>query len=316
MSTAPAPGAHTAEEIASQPRCWRRAAELAATADGALPATGERVAVVGCGTSWYMAQSYAALREASGAGESDAWPASGFPVGRRYDRVVLLSRSGTTTEVRELAAALRGTTATTAVVADAASPLVGAVDHRVVLDHADERSVVQTRFATSALALLRAGLGERLDAAAADAERAVAAGPPEEAVAADQVTFLGSGWCHGLAQEAALKLREAAGVWTEAYPAMEYRHGPISVTEPGRAVWVLGALPRGLASDVAATGGGLIAGSDPHGAVREGAAAAGGEPLDPMADLVRVQLVALARAARSGLDADRPRHLSRSVILG
>ncbi|NJP68071.1 SIS domain-containing protein [Streptomyces spiramenti] len=313
MSTAP--GSYTAAEIASQPDCWRRAAELAATVSGALPASGERIAVVGCGTSWFIAQSYAALREASGAGESDAWPASGFPVGRRYDRVVLLSRSGTTTEVLDLAATLQGATPTTAVVADAASPLAGEVDQGIVLGHADERSVVQTRFATSALALLRAGLGERLDAAVADAERALAAGPPPEAVAADQVTFLGSGWCHGLAQEAALKLREAAGAWTEAYPAMEYRHGPVSITEPGRAVWVFGALPRGLAADVAATGGELVAGSDPNGSTRTGTALSGGEPLDPMADLVRTQLLALAVAGRRGLDADRPRHLARSVIL-
>ena len=40
--------------------------------------------------------------------------------------------------------------------------------------------------------------------------------------------FLGDGWTVGLANEAALKMREAAGAWTEAYPAMEYRHGPIS----------------------------------------------------------------------------------------
>ena len=32
-----------------------------------------------------------------------------------------------------------------------------------------------------------------------------------------------SAWPH----EAALKIREAAGAWTESYPAMEYRHGPI-----------------------------------------------------------------------------------------
>ncbi|NJQ08556.1 SIS domain-containing protein [Streptomyces lonarensis] len=315
MSTAPRTGSHTAAEIASQPHCWRRAAELAGTVGAALPATGERVAVVGCGTSWFMAQSYAALREAAGAGESDAWPASGFPVGRRYDRVVLISRSGTTTEVRELAAALRGTVPTTAVVADPASPLTGEVDEGVVLGHADERSVVQTRFATSALALLRAGLGERLDAAVADAERAVAAGPPPGLAEARQITFLGSGWCHGLAQEAALKLREAAGAWSEAYPAMEYRHGPISIAEPGRAVWVFGGLPVGLAADVAATGAELVAGSDPHGSTSAGTPAAGGEPLDPMADLVRAQLLALAVAERRGLDADRPRHLTRAVVL-
>src|ERR671931_2428595 len=62
---------HVENEIADQPNCWRRAAELAATAPG-LPERGERVAVVGCGTSFFIAKAYAALREASGHGESDA----------------------------------------------------------------------------------------------------------------------------------------------------------------------------------------------------------------------------------------------------
>lgn len=88
---------HVETETAGQPECWRRAAEVAADRKTALPVTGERVAVVGCGTSYYMAQAYAALREASGQGESDAYAASEFPFGRAYDRVVTLTRSGTTT---------------------------------------------------------------------------------------------------------------------------------------------------------------------------------------------------------------------------
>jgi fructoselysine-6-P-deglycase FrlB-like protein len=36
-----------------------------------------------------------------------------------------------------------------------------------------------------------------------------------------QWTFAGRGWTVGLASEAALKLREAAQAWTEAYPALE-----------------------------------------------------------------------------------------------
>ena len=55
-------------EIASQPQMWRTAAALAAQAREVLPAAGTRVAVVGCGTSWFMAQSVAARREAGGLG--------------------------------------------------------------------------------------------------------------------------------------------------------------------------------------------------------------------------------------------------------
>ncbi|GAA3354906.1 hypothetical protein GCM10017744_015340 [Streptomyces antimycoticus] len=169
---------HTEAEIASQPDCWRRAIALARDPEGpvpvALPRPGERVAVIGCGTSWFIAQSYAALREAVGQGETDAFAASEMPVGRAYDRVVALSRSGTTTEVLELLGAVRGRVPTTVITAVPDSPVVGAADAAVVLDFADERSVVQTRWATSELALLRAHLGTPLEHLEADGEAALA----------------------------------------------------------------------------------------------------------------------------------------------
>jgi fructoselysine-6-P-deglycase FrlB-like protein len=41
-----------------------------------------------------------------------------------------------------------------------------------------------------------------------------------------------------------------------------------------------------------------------------------GSGLDPLAELVRAQRLAVAVAAARSLDPDRPRHLTRSVILG
>src|ERR671913_49849 len=124
----------------------------------------------------------------------------------------------------------------------------------------DERSVVQTRFATTALAFLRASLGEDLGPAIADAGRAVAEELDPELVGAEQFTFLGREWTVGLAHEAALKMRESAQAWTESYPAMEYRHGPVSIAAPGRVVWHFGEAPAGLAREVAATGARFEAG--------------------------------------------------------
>ncbi len=86
------------DEPNSQPACWTRAAAEAARHAAALPAAGERVAIIGCGTSYFMAQSAAALRQDAGQGETDAFAASAFPRGRTYDRVVALTRSGITTE--------------------------------------------------------------------------------------------------------------------------------------------------------------------------------------------------------------------------
>ncbi|MFI5531409.1 SIS domain-containing protein [Kitasatospora sp. NPDC051853] len=296
----------TAQELATQPANWRQAAALAAASSAALPQRGERVAVVGCGTSWFMAQAYAVLRESGGHGETDALAASEFPLGRHYDRIVAITRSGTTTEVIELLDRLK--TPSTVLTGTPGSPVLEVADQHVMLEFADEHSVVQTRFATTALALLRAHLEleEALPAgvatvakAAEDAERALAWELPAALVAAEQVSFLGRGWTYGLAQEAGLKMREAAGAWTESYPAMEYRHGPIAIAAPGRAVWAFGGLPEGLPEQIGATGADLL-----------------DEPgLDPMADLVRAQRLAVATAEARGLNPDEPRALTRSIIL-
>jgi fructoselysine-6-P-deglycase FrlB-like protein len=292
--------AHVEAEIASQPKCWARAGELAASPAlrQALPQPGERVAAIGCGTSWFMAQSYAVLREHAGHGETDAFAASEFPTGRRYDRVVAITRSGTTTEVLDLIRNLPAGTQTTVLTSDPRAPAAQLTPHAVALDFADEQSIVQTRFATTALALLRAHLGENLATLVSDGETALAAPLPLDPVAVTQITFLGTGWTVGLASEAALKCRESAQLWTESGPAMDYRHGPIAIATAGRAVWVFAPPPAGLADEIAHTGATLVT-----------------SPLDPIADLVRAQRLAVAVANHRGLDPDRPRHLTRAVVL-
>jgi fructoselysine-6-P-deglycase FrlB-like protein len=183
-------------------------------------------------------------------------------------------------------------------VAVADTPIARAADDVVVLDYADEESVVQTRFATSLLAAARAALGEDIEVLAQSAESALTSQLPAAALDARQSVFLGTGWSIGLAHEAALKLREAAQGWSESYPAMEYRHGPVALAEPGTHVWIFGDAPQGLVAQVEATG-----------------AAVTNDALDPMVDLVRVHRVAFGRARKLGLDPDRPRNLTRSVVL-
>ncbi|MEU4114854.1 SIS domain-containing protein [Kitasatospora sp. NPDC028055] len=285
---------HVQQEIASQPEHWRTALE-ANTAD--LPLAGERVAVIGCGTSLYIAQAYASLRETAGLGETDAFAASEYPAARRYDRVVAITRSGTTTEVLSALGRADGV-ATVAITGDVATPISTAARSVVDLGFADEKSVVQTRFATTVLALLRGHLELAPADLPASGERALAEPLPEGAADATQFTFLGAGWTVGLAHEAALKLREASGSWTESYPAMEYRHGPISVTGPDSLVWFFGRPPAGLVDQVRRTGARVSVST-----------------LDPMADLIRAQRLAVELAGLRGLDPDRPRNLTRSIVL-
>jgi len=271
---------------------------MASAVAGLLPAPGEPAAAIGCGTSLHVARAYAALREEMSLGTTDAATASELPPHRSYGRVVAISRSGTTTEVLRALGRLRGSIATVAITAVPGSPVASTADDTIVLDFANEQSVIQTRFATTALALLRAHIGDRLEAAIVDGEAALARALPAEPTEFRQFVFLGQGWTVGLADEAALKLREAASAWTEAYPAMEYRHGPISAAGRGTLVWAIGPVDPGVLADAAGTGATIVNGG-----------------ADPMAELVLIQRMAVELAEAQGLDPGHPKHLTRSVVL-
>jgi fructoselysine-6-P-deglycase FrlB-like protein len=291
----------TSEEIASQPACWREAAALAAESVLALPYAGERVVALGCGTSWFVAQAYAARRAELhwALGVTDAYTPTELPIERPIDRTIVITRSGTTTEaLRAIERMQAEATFTTVITAVPDSPAAEMAGHLITLGFADERSVVQTRFATSALALFRAHLGHDLGRTIAEGERALTQPLEPEPTGFDHVVFLGHGWTVGIAEEAALKLREAAQTYSEAYPAMEYRHGPISLAGERSLVWILGSPDPAVAEDVRATGATVRVAS-----------------LDPMAELVLVHRTAIALAEAKGLDPDHPVHLTRSVVL-
>jgi fructoselysine-6-P-deglycase FrlB-like protein len=284
------------DEIASQPAVWSTAIDRAATA--VLPAPGERVAVIGCGSSFNVARCYARLREAAGHGQTDAYPASELTATRQYDHMVFISRTGTTTEVLQALREAPADVITTSLTADRTASLARETRNMVLLDFADERSVVSSRFISSAIVLLRAHLGEDLRGLTEAAASAVARPLAPELVTRTEFTFLGRGWASAVADEAALKLREASRSWAESYPAMEFRHGPISVSDQDTVVWGIGDIPESLVADAARTGATVIA-----------------EGGDPLVALIGAQRLAVMLAARKGIDPDQPRALSRSVIL-
>jgi fructoselysine-6-P-deglycase FrlB-like protein len=87
-------------------------------------------------------------------------------------------------------------------------------------------------------------------------------------------------------------------MFTEAYAIGEYQHGPVALADARTLVWSFAPLPaplRGLCEQAGAT-------------VRE-------PRWDPLAELVAVHRLAVGTAHAKGLDPDRPRHLSRSVVL-
>ena len=86
---------------------------------------------------------------------------------------------------------------------------------------------------------------------------------------------------------------------TEAFPAMEYRHGPITAAGPTTLVWPLGPVDGAVLSAAEATGA-TIAPAGP----------------DPLVELVSIQRAAVELAASRGRDPNFPEHLTISVVLG
>ncbi|MHB8245692.1 MAG: SIS domain-containing protein [Acidimicrobiales bacterium] len=148
------------------------------------------------------------------------------------------------------------------------------------------------------LALWRALLGHDVGPLVRLADGKLSNLLPEAPPRSDQSVFLGRGPGVGIANEAAHKFREAALAWTESYPAMEFRHGPISVIGPRTLVWSLGQLAEDLAEEITATGAELVRGES-----------------DPMVELVQVHRAAIELARVRGLDPSQPRRPSRSVVL-
>jgi fructoselysine-6-P-deglycase FrlB-like protein len=283
-------------EIASQPECWARALGSLDEAAKVLPGPGQRVAVIGCGTSWHVASAIAAAREGAGHGETDAFPASELPA-RDYGAVLAVTRSGTTVEVLDALRGLPRSVRKIGITADASAPIREAADEVLVLDYADEQSVVQTRFATTVLTVARAHVGHDLAAVVEQARAAVVADLDDRLIDRPHYVFLGRGWSTGVAREAALKIQEAALARSEAYPALEYRHGPLSAATENSVVWLLGVDDSVLVNDIRRTGATVVVADN-----------------DPQAELVLAQRVAVATAEIRGLDPDRPRYLTRSVL--
>lgn len=290
-------GVVTERELTSQPDMWAHALTLPEEEVGLLPAAGERAVIVGCGTSYYIGLAYASMRNRAGLGRTRAAVPAELDWLDDDEHIVLLSRSGTTGDVVDLARKYRDTRRVTAILGDTHTPLADLCDRVVALAFADERSVVQTRFATTALTCLRRSIGHAPVSLVDDARRALSLPLPVDPTRVKHVVFLGQGFSVGLAQEAALKLRESAGAWTEAYPVREYLHGPISCAGPDSLIWALDGLPDDIDSAVRATGATTYT-----------------NDLDPQASLVLAHRLALAMARHAHRDPDTPPYLNRSVI--
>ena len=254
------PGELTLREILSQPRVWSetqtqlREPQLLEKFSNLFSPRSPWL-FIGCGSSYYLSRLIAAL-----------WtkhfyiPATGVPASellfapeetlRRLgaEQVVLMSRSGETTEVLRAAELLQKHHAvqTLGVTCNPQSPLEALCTHTFKLTWAVEKSTVMTRsFTAILLAFQRLGLqfvGDNQYSAALDqlpqraqewldrqAKKIQEFGARKKF--ADYI-FLGQGAHYWLAQEAGLKVTEMSSSYAQVYHSLEFRHGPRSVAGP------------------------------------------------------------------------------------
>jgi len=217
-----------------------------------------------------------------------------------------------------------------ALVNDVASPLAEAADVALPLHAGPEISIAATKsFVASLGALLHMAaawsgdteLGTALEALPQHLEDALvldwcAAG--EILADVDTMMIAGRGLGFGIAQEAALKLKEVAGLHAEAFSAAEIRHGPMALIGAGYPVLVFCQEDEtrdsviALARDLEAKGAQVLL-------ARAGATTPNGLAVPhsmhpataPLAMILSFYRLAEGLARRRGHDPDAPRHLRK-----
>jgi glucosamine--fructose-6-phosphate aminotransferase (isomerizing) len=349
-------GRETLEEILSQPAAWTETAcqfeqntELREISQILSPQ--EPCLFVACGSSYYLSRTIAAQWTTLLRASSTAVPASELLFAPREvlertgaRQVVLVSRSGKTTEVLRAAEWLKRNAAvrTLGVTCSETSVLEELSTHTVKLPWADERSMVMTRSFTSILLLFEklgakfsgdAGLLRALDGLPEKTARWLAANADKiRAFGAKRrftdFVFLGQGAHYWLAQEAALKLTEMSSSYAQAYHTLEFRHGPKSIASADTLITF-------LLSDAAADEESSLVGElKKLGAVTFVVANRATPALRRQSDLlieldsddpeyarlartaIPAQLLGLSVGLGKGLDPDVPKNLTRAVELG
>ncbi len=330
----------TYHEIQSQPEAWKAALHLARTAVLPHPGDYDHALFIGCGSTYYLALSAAALYRAL-----TGKPAAAAPGGElllnpqtvlssQRTLLVAISRSGKTTEtvlaVERFKERRRGQVVA---ICNYETELARMADVAMVIPAGQERSVAQTRsfasmlVAATAYMLRLAGVSdgpltamERLpevgcrllskyDSLARDIG---------ENLTFDRFYFLGSGIRYGLASEANLKMKEMTLTHSEPFYFLEFRHGPMSmVNEKTVIVGLLSdanaAHERAVLDEMRALGATAVSLAEKdadvsfHSGLPEFARSVLYLPI--------LQMMAYYRAVAKGLNPDSPTHLSAVVQL-
>jgi glucosamine--fructose-6-phosphate aminotransferase (isomerizing) len=293
--------------IRAQPAELRRLAGLDVRPSTKRLAAGERLWVVGTGSSWHAAELGAAMFARAGidarAATSNEFVRSS-PL-RAGDGVIVLSHTGSTAYARAARRrALDIGAQTISITAD------GVGWPEAIETGERERSETYTRSYTAALAVLALlagelgaeGLGPEAVVAAADATEAAVAEPGIDDVPGDRRLIVLAGLGPGVvtAREGALKLREAARLPAEGFDAEYLLHGNAVPLNGDDVVIVLGSDQDGFLTRLA-----KAARESGVPAVEIDQPAPGDELMAQIPLTARLQLLALRRAEAGGQDPDK-----------
>jgi len=348
-------GAHSRAEILSQPHCWSsclQELERKGFVEEILRPFRQATEwlFIGCGSSYYIALAAAASWSAITGLRARALPASElqlFPglalAGSGEVAAVVISRSGRTSEALRAAKLLerQKDNRTLAVTCTGDQPLEQISTSTLTLLPADEESTVMTRSFTSML------LGLQYLAAGVAGDHALAKSLRKLPTAAEKILHdvhidirefvaarhfvdyvcLGQGPFYGLACEAALKITEMSVSYAQSFHTLEFRHGPKSIVTPETLILFL--LSESgydaeceVLQEVKKLGGTTLVvanRADERVRAHSDLLIELGFELPELARLAAYplagQLVGLYTGLKRGLDPDKPRHLSRVVIL-
>jgi glutamine---fructose-6-phosphate transaminase (isomerizing) len=348
------PGAHSLDEILSQPQCWSAILEDLLQKE-TLHAVAKRFAgatewlFIGCGSSYYVALSAAATMGRLTGLRARALPASEIllypdvvPPGAGSCVPVLISRSGLTSEVIAAAEVLKSRgTPTLAITCAAGQPLEGLATEVILLAQADEKSTVMTRSFSSmlltlqALAAIMIGNSGFLASLSLMAQKVAPLLPtlPEKLRAFvssydfDDYVYLGQGPLYGVACEGALKVTEMSVSYAQSFHTLEFRHGPKSIVGPETLlVFLLSEsgyrAEREALCEMKSLGATIVAVAN---RADDTVLAASDLIVELQLDVPEYarlapslfvgQLLGLYTGLKKGLDPDSPRNLSRVVVL-
>jgi glucosamine--fructose-6-phosphate aminotransferase (isomerizing) len=346
-------GEHTLYEITTQGDSWRSAVDAVLSLREQLVTLvthqpRRSVIFVGCGSTHHLAQFAAPFFQGVTGMVSRAVPSSELllhsatVVGPgKTPLIVALSRSGETSEtVMAVQHMRRRGYEALAISCYDSTPLSAVSSLTVGIPAGREQSFAQTRsfagmlVAVQALAALVAGddaLLNELKQLPAEADAVIArAMPLAESIGTNEgyrrITYLGSSFLYGLANEATVKVKEMSLSVAEAYHFMEFRHGPMALVDGEHlAVGLLSDAECdyevAVLRDVRQCGGHIaVVANDERelGNVCE-AVFALRTPLSERARAVLympfLQLLAYYRSLGRGLNPDRPRHVVMAIKL-